>query len=202
VLGDGHSLAAGEAGFEDGTVNYLSLPAVTSGLNYLNHIGIDRVHTRVQCLTGWLLEALGALRHRNGARLVEIHGPTTVQRRGGTIALSLYDPAGRPVDYRQVERRANAWQISLRTGCFCNPGTAETVRGLGAAELTPIFRANEHLSRERYQEALGGVRLGAVRVSLGLVTSFADVDTFVSFVRRYLDRLAEPPSPLVDQEAE
>jgi selenocysteine lyase/cysteine desulfurase len=193
VFGDGHALATGEAGFEDGTVNYLSLPAVTSGLDYLNQIGIDSVHTRVQCLTGWLLEALGALRHRNGARLVEIHGPTAVQLRGGTIALSLYDPAGRLVDYRQVEQRANAWLISLRTGCFCNPGTAETVRGLGAAELTPIFRDAEHLSRERYQEALAGIRVGAIRVSLGLVTSFNDVDTFVRFVRSYLDRPAEPP---------
>lgn len=192
VLGDGHALATGEAGFEDGTVNYLSLPAVTSGLDYLNQIGIDSVHTRVQCLAGWLIEALGALRHRNGARLVEIHGPTTMRHRGGTIALSLYDPDGRLIDYRLVEQQANAWQISLRTGCFCNPGTAETVRGLGAAELMPIFRAAEHLSREQYQQALSGIRLGAIRVSLGLVTSFADVDTFVSFVHSYLDRPAEP----------
>ncbi|NTU78003.1 MAG: aminotransferase class V-fold PLP-dependent enzyme [Chloroflexales bacterium] len=199
VLGDGYVLAAGEAGFEDGTVNYLSLPAVTSGLDYLGRIGIDLVHTRVQCLTSWLLAALGGLRHRNGARLVEIHGPTNEQLRGGTIALTLYDPAGQQADERQVEQRANDWQISLRTGCFCNPGAAETVRGLSAAELAPIFQTAEHLTRERYQQALAGQRLGAVRVSLGLATTFADVDTFLSFVRSYLDRPAEPPSPFVDQ---
>ena len=32
VIGDGHYLTPGPAGFEDGTVNYLSLPAVELGL--------------------------------------------------------------------------------------------------------------------------------------------------------------------------
>ena len=36
VGGDGHFLMDGEAGFEDGTVNYLSLPAVEIGLRHLD----------------------------------------------------------------------------------------------------------------------------------------------------------------------
>ena len=49
-------LSPGEAGFEDGTLNYLSIPAVEIGLRHLERIGIETIQTRVQCLTGWLLQ--------------------------------------------------------------------------------------------------------------------------------------------------
>ena len=50
--GLGFYLAPGEAGFEDGTINYLLLPAVEIGLRYLASIGVDLIHERVSCLTG------------------------------------------------------------------------------------------------------------------------------------------------------
>ena len=56
VQGDGHYLVPGEAGFEDGTVNYLNIPAVEIGLQHLASIGLDVIHERVMCLTGWLIE--------------------------------------------------------------------------------------------------------------------------------------------------
>jgi selenocysteine lyase/cysteine desulfurase len=50
VGADAHSLAAAETGFEDGTINFLGLPAVEIGLRYLERVGIDVVHDRVQWL--------------------------------------------------------------------------------------------------------------------------------------------------------
>ena len=73
--GGGFYLTPGPAGFEDGTVDYLGIPAIGIGLDHINSVGIETVHTRVMCLTGWLLEALGALRHSNGAPVVRIYGP-------------------------------------------------------------------------------------------------------------------------------
>ena len=58
VQGDRFYLAEGASAFEDGTPNYLALPAVEFGLEYLSQIGIDTIHTRVRCLTGWLIERL------------------------------------------------------------------------------------------------------------------------------------------------
>lgn len=55
--------APGAAHFEDGTVNYLNLPGVEIGLRWLERIGIETIHARVGALGGWLLDALGALRH-------------------------------------------------------------------------------------------------------------------------------------------
>ena len=68
--GEGFYLTPGPAGFEDGTVDYLGIPAVGIGLDHISSAGIETIHTRVMCLTGWLLDALGALRHSNGTPVV------------------------------------------------------------------------------------------------------------------------------------
>ena len=68
VQGDKHYLAEGESGFEDGTVDFLALPAVEIGLDHIDAIGMDTIHLRVRCLTGWLLENLLALRHPTASR--------------------------------------------------------------------------------------------------------------------------------------
>ena len=52
VKGRTHILVPGEAGFEDGTLNFLSIPAVEIGLRHLEKIGIETIHTRVNCLSG------------------------------------------------------------------------------------------------------------------------------------------------------
>ena len=121
VQGEGwHHLLPDEAGFEDGTVNYLNLPAVEIGLQHIAAIGMETIHTRVACLTGWLLEALQALHHRNGSPLVRIHGPADMHRRGGTIACNFYDPEGQPHDYRRIET------LAQRRTSHCAPGVFAT----------------------------------------------------------------------------
>jgi molybdenum cofactor sulfurtransferase len=47
VQGDGHYYADAEAAFEDGTVDYLNIPAVEIGLRHIDKIGIDHIHDRV-----------------------------------------------------------------------------------------------------------------------------------------------------------
>jgi selenocysteine lyase/cysteine desulfurase len=190
VVADAHQLADGEAAFEDGTVNYLSLPAVTIGLEHLTAIGMDTIHKRVICLTGWLLDALAALRHTNGTALVRILGPADTERRGGTMTLVLSDPSGAVHDYEAIEQLANAAFISLRTGCFCNPGADEMAHGLTAADFGEVFQRDERITVEELRAALAarGRTVGGVRVSLGLVTTFADVYRFVQFTRGLLNR--------------
>ena len=57
VQAQAHVLAPGEAALEDGTLNYLSIPAVEIGLRHLQTIGMDIIGERVRCLTGWMLES-------------------------------------------------------------------------------------------------------------------------------------------------
>jgi len=199
VQGDGYVLLDGGEAFEDGTLNYLSLPAVEIGLRHLMMIGMDTIHERIRCLTSWLLEALLSLHHSNGTPLVRIYGPHTTHQRGGTIALNFLDPHGAIVDERVVEQRANTFRLSLRTGCFCNPGAGEAAFHLSQETLWNIFheeskealpkllQGEESVSWDALLTDLGMQSGGAVRISLGLVTNFADVYRLVQFARTFLD---------------
>ncbi len=191
VQGDGHYLHEGEAGFEDGTVDYLNIPAVEIGLRHLERLDVDRIHERVSCLTGWLLDALAELRHHNGAPVVQVLGPTDTDRRGGTITFFMRDPQGRPIDDRRVEELANSVDISLRTGCFCNPGAGEVAHGLTGAEMRPWFGRGQPVSfLELRSEMLATMDLlvSAVRVSVGLASNFADVFRLMCFLQGFVDR--------------
>jgi molybdenum cofactor sulfurtransferase len=176
-----HALADGEAAFEDGTVDYLSLPAVEIGLDHVQAVGIDTIHERVRCLSGWLLDRLAALRHGSGAPLVRVYGPWTTRGRGGTVALNFHDARGALVPHDEIERRAAAANISLRTGCFCNPGAAEAASGITRARLAACFGSGGPLTRDGVGRCLDGETMGAVRVSLGLASNLADVERFLAF---------------------
>jgi selenocysteine lyase/cysteine desulfurase len=146
--------------------------------------GMERVRARVMELTDRLLRALAELRHASGAPLVRVYGPQGCERRGATVALNLLDSRGKPIDFFEVERRANAAGVSIRTGYFCNPGAAEfafehddaKVRAC-AAEFTP-----ESWDLRQFSVCLRDRPVGAVRVSLGVPTSEADLERFVEVV--------------------
>jgi len=172
VQGDRYHLAQGERAFEDGTI-------------------IETIHERVTCLTSWLLKHLSSLRHSRGGPVVEIYGPVGTRDRGGTIALNFLDPSGELFDFHTIEASAAKHNISLRTGCFCNPGAGEIAFGLTKSDMTECFDREERSSFEECLIAVKGKTAGAVRVSLGLVTNFSDVYRFLEFVRTLLDKPAE-----------
>ncbi|MGE0451530.1 MAG: aminotransferase class V-fold PLP-dependent enzyme [Vicinamibacterales bacterium] len=191
VQGRAHILSAGEAGFEDGTLNYLSIPAVEIGLRHLSSIGMDTIQTRVQALTAVLLERLLDLRHSNGRHMVRIYGPATMAARGGTLTMNFYDPDGHLVDYRRVEELANERRISLRTGCFCNPGAGEAAEGLSEADMRAAVESGIEMTLSRFvqlMQARGGKSAGAIRVSLGLPSNVRDAARFLDFVTELRDQ--------------
>ena len=191
VHGRAHVLAPDEAGFEDGTLNYLSIPAVEIGLTHLESIGLETIETRVRCLTGWLLARLLALRHSNGRHMVRIYGPADTTMRGGTMTLNLYDPEGHLLDYRRVEELASLQRISLRTGCFCNPGAGESAEGLTDEDVAAALALGADITLSGFLEVLqgrGGRSIGAIRVSLGVASNFADAARFITFVEGFRDQ--------------
>lgn len=202
VQGDGYVMLEGGEAFEDGTPNYLHLPAVEIGLKHLSTIGMNTIHERIMYLTSWLLDTLLSLRHRNGNPLIQIYGPRNGQLRGGTIALNFLTPDGSIIDERIVDQRASKLRISLRTGCFCNPGAGEAAFNLSQESLQKLFKEERGLlpklfkgekgmSWDQFLTNLGMQSGGAVRVSLGLVTNFADVYALVQFAHTFLDTLPD-----------
>lgn len=186
-----HQLAPGHAGFEDGTVDYLGLPAVSIGIDHLNAIGIDAVHDRVSALSGWLLAQMSQWRHANNAPLVRVFGPGTMDRRGSTIAFYLLDPDGAVYDVYRVETLAGKQNISVRTGCFCNPGDGEVAHGITAEDMDKCFRTPELpvtlIDCQRLIEDATGTVPNTIRISLGIASNFADVWRFAQFAQGFRD---------------
>ena len=187
VQGDRHLMSAGAHAFEDGTVDYLSIPAVEFGLDLLESVGMPVIHERVRCLTGWLLDQLQSLRHANGRRVVRLYGPITTQARGGTLAFNFCDADGTPIDHQVVDVRASQRQIALRTGCFCNPGAGEIALGLSEDDLNRCFLdADDRMDRDDLMRCIDAESGGAVRISVGLVSNFTDAHAFMTFAREFV----------------
>jgi molybdenum cofactor sulfurtransferase len=185
---------SGHALFEDGTVNYLGIPAVEIGLRHIERIGMGAISVRVQALGTWLLDGLKRLRHSDGSRATCIYGPTNWERRGGTIAFNFLHPDERPIDERYVDRVAAEHGVSVRTGCFCNSGAGETAFSISKDTLIGA-EFTDGMILDDYIRLVGLPTGGAVRVSLGLATNFADVYRFMTFAECFRD-LTEVPSDL------
>lgn len=199
VQGRRHVLSPREAGFEEGTLNFLGIPAVGIGLRHLQRIGIATIQARVDCLTGWLLSELLALRHANGRPMVRLYGPATTERRGGTVTMNFYDPLGHLLDYRRIDELAGQHGISLRTGCFCNPGAGETAEGLTEEDMLAGLAEGIDMTLPRFVQMMehrGGKSAGAIRVSLGVASNFADVDRFLQFAAGLRDQTALTLGPV------
>ncbi|MCX6037046.1 MAG: aminotransferase class V-fold PLP-dependent enzyme [Chloroflexi bacterium] len=190
VQGNKYYLAEAPAAFEDGTVDYLNIPAVEIGLKHIQSIGYETIHERVRTLTGWLLDNLSGMKYSNGIPLVRIYGPLTTVKRGGAVTANFFDKDGGLIDHRFIEQEANKHNISLRTGCFCNPGAGEIALGISKPELAACFTQPGHgqrLSLDDFRLCIDGKSSGAVRVSVGLVSNFEDVQVFLKFAEGLLD---------------
>jgi len=189
VQGDKYYLAEAPAAFEDGTLDYLNIPAVEIGLKHIQSIGYETIHERVRTLTGWLLDNLSEMKHSTGVPLVRIYGPLTTVKRGGAVTANFFDQDGGPIDHRSIEQETNKHNISLRTGCFCNPGAGEIALGISKPELAACFTQPGHgqrLSLDDFRLCIDGKASGAVRVSVGLVSNFEDVQVFLNFAKGLL----------------
>ena len=187
VQADQFYLAPGAEGFEDGTLDSANLPAVSVGLDYLESVGMDTIHERVGCLSHWLITNLLELKHGNGKAVVRLYGPTEREMRGGSVTINIYDREGVVIDHQIVEKKANEWKISLRTGCFCNPGAGELALGLSKDEMITCMHGPEsRMTIDEFRQCIDGKSTGAVRVSTGLVSNFRDVRLFLELVRQFV----------------
>jgi molybdenum cofactor sulfurtransferase len=183
--------APGAAHFEDGTVNYLNIPAVEIGLRHLGRIGIETIHTSVGALGDWLLGELGSPTHSDGSPAATIYGPRSTNRCGATIAFNFLHPDGRTIDERYIDRIAAAHNLSLRTGCFCKPGAGEVAFTISRETLVG-GKFGDGMTLDDYVRAIGLHSGGAIRASLGLASNFKDLLRFHEFAHEFIDLRSVP----------
>jgi selenocysteine lyase/cysteine desulfurase len=105
--------------------------------------------------------------------------------------MNFYDPDGHLVDYRRVEELATERRISLRTGCFCNPGAGEAAEGLTEADMRAAMDAGMDMNLARFVQLMqtrGGKAAGAIRISFGLASNVADAARFLAFAEDLRDQ--------------
>jgi molybdenum cofactor sulfurtransferase len=189
VRGNNHFLYDGFERFENGTVNYLDIPAIANGLQFINSIGIGTISSRIGELCNLLIRHLLQLRHNNGSPLIKHYGPKDAKNRGGTILFNFLDNQGLQYPFPFIESRANEKLISLRTGCFCNPGIDEINSGIPAGRLRRYFSSRNGATTDDMIRFLGKPR-GAIRISVGIPTTTADLATFIQFAKTFINKAA------------
>jgi selenocysteine lyase/cysteine desulfurase len=188
VISDTHRLRHGHEAFEDGTPDFLNIVALGAGFALLDEARMSRLSAHVRRLTANLLEGLRSLRHGNGVAVVQIYGPAGTADRGGTVAFNVCDRNGEPIPYALVEARAQAAGVSIRGGCFCNPGASEVALGLGAERLTECLDSmGEGFTIDRLTACVG-TAVGAVRASVGLANNDEDIRRAIDVMRSFEDR--------------
>jgi selenocysteine lyase/cysteine desulfurase len=106
--------------------------------------------------------------------MVQLYGPANRRFRGAVVTFNVLDEQGRAVAHETVEAVAREVRVSVRGGCFCNPGAAEQV-GLG----------------------FGAPTQGAVRASLGVANNMRDVERLVDVVSAVATRRVPNRRPRV-----
>ncbi len=168
----------GAEAFEDGTPNFLAMPAVCDGLRWLQRLNMGAVDRHVSRLTLRLIERLGRLKDA-----VTIYGPNDMDQRGGTVAFNVRWKAAW-LSYEAVEAEARRRGIAIRGGCFCNPGAAERAFGFSPPAARACLRGGFSLTS--FRACMRDRPVGALRASMGVPTTSADVDRLIEFVERLM----------------
>ena len=131
-----------------------------------------------------------ALEHPDGPPMVRIYGPRDRYDCGGTVTFNVLDARGEALPYELVEEHARRAGVSVRGGCFCNPGASEAAFGFVPDRTADCIAATrrEGWSLERFATKMRACdsahAIGAVRASLGIASNERDVERLAEVVDR------------------
>lgn len=188
--------------FEDGTVSFLSIAALRHGFDALRAASglsgkptstsaqvMEPITRHVQALTRHLYQELAALKHSNGKPVVWIHGKHSADAReskakqGSIVNFNVLAPDGSNVGYHAVQSVTARDHVHLRTGCNCNPGACYDYLGVTSEEVVR-YSLEKKSCGDELDVTADGKPLGAVRVSLGYLSTFEDVQAVVGVIRK------------------
>lgn len=175
--------------FEDGTINYLGIPAIKQGLEFIGSIGMENIHRRIKEMSQLIITEFNKLKHENGRSLIKLYGTIDIEKRGGTFLFNVMDREGQPFPFQYLEKMAIDRKISFRTGCFCNPGIDELNHCLSSEQLKNYFTSRNHGDYFDFIQYTGKMR-GAVRISIGFPTNQKDLTAFFNFISIFLNQLS------------
>jgi selenocysteine lyase/cysteine desulfurase len=120
--------------------------------------------------------------------MIRLYGPRDRYDCGGTVTFNVLDALGEAVSYEHVEDRARRAGVSVRGGCFCNPGASEAAFGFDAERTASCIAETqrEGWSLERFARRMracnGAHAIGAIRASVGIASSERDLERLIEVV--------------------
>jgi len=112
------------------------------------------------------------------------------------VAFNVLDERGEVVPYGEIEARARELGISVRGGCFCNPGASEIAFNFVAERAVRCVEATRREGwsvpefARRMKECGGADAVGAIRASVGVASNEADVARLVRMLADIRDGYA------------
>eukprot|EP00931_Biecheleriopsis_adriatica_P057958 TRINITY_DN34433_c0_g1_i1.p1 TRINITY_DN34433_c0_g1~~TRINITY_DN34433_c0_g1_i1.p1 ORF type:complete len:532 (-),score=91.92 TRINITY_DN34433_c0_g1_i1:30-1589(-) len=192
--------------FEDGTVSFLDIAALRHGFAALYAVGgMAAIEKHTQALASYLHELLEQLLHQNGRSVIQLYSGRADVMQGPVVNFNVLRPDGSVVSHIDVMAKAAQAGIHLRAGAHCNPGAASLALGLTpdavasmandpemqGCGLGPAFikrRASEvasgTLTRSAIEDPAVEIPLGSVRVSVGYLSTFPDIQALVEFLQQ------------------
>lgn len=181
---------------EDGTLPVHSIIALDIAMRIHRRLfgSMSAVASHVSFLTRRLRQGLQRLQHHNGMEVCQLYSPShssiTDLSAGPIIAFNIRNQTGAWVSLAEVEKLASLKNFQIRTGGVCNPGGIATALDLEPWEIKRNFSAGFRCGSEN--DIIAGKPSGIIRVSLGAMSSIADVDAFVAFIAEFYCEQASP----------
>lgn len=176
------------AHLEDGTSAFHSIIALDAAMTtherlYGSYSAISR-HSF--SLIRVMYDLLSNLHHGNGRKLCSIYtseGYKSSITQGPIIAFNMKRVDGSWIGYAEVEKLASVKNIHIRTGGLCNPGGIEQWVGIEAWEVEQNYLAGHRCWDD--QDVIRGKPTGAIRVSLGAMSTVDDLLVLVGFLEEF-----------------
>jgi molybdenum cofactor sulfurtransferase len=173
---------------EDGTLPFHNIIAAGIALDtHKSMFGtMSRISSHTSRLADHLRRGLLQLRHMNGLSACVQYGTNHEDDSLGTgpiVTFNLRDSAGTWVSLSEFEKLANLKKIYVRTGGMCSPGGIASALGLKPWEMRRNFSAGFRCGAE--DDIVAGKPTGAIRASLGPMSTISDVTRFIDFLTEF-----------------
>jgi molybdenum cofactor sulfurtransferase len=171
---------------EDGTLPVHSIIALQHAMYVHTRLygSMDNVSRHTKYLAKMMRIQLVKLTHSNGTSVCEMYDDADASSpRGPVVALNLKDRNGEYVSNSEVVKLATVKNIQFRTGGLCNPGGITTHLKLSDEDLQQNYAAGQRCGGDN--DIVNGKPTGAIRLSLGAMSSLQDVNAFVDFIREF-----------------
>lgn len=194
---------------EDGTLPFHNIIALSTAIDVHQQLygpnPMETISRHTAFLGKQLYDCLTSLRHSTGVPVCQVYkgaeslyGDSTTQ--GATIAFNVLGADGKYIPYTSVvEKLADKREIFVRSGQLCNPGGIARHLEFETWHMTRLWSYGHRCggAHNTGTEIVNGKPTGVVRVSLGAMTTIANVDTLIAFLRDEF-MLGDYPSPVVD----